>query len=481
MKKLLYWQNLLLTRDKITLGIGFLVLTLAAIFPWYSLPQEALETFSINLYLTNIGRLLAALFVISGFAFTFRLIVNRVLRLTFWIGLIATLFFPYLIVTWSPTVAFIASSYYNQEEKVSNHVERNFSEVQAQWKQNISLNKPDNPPKIFEMSIQDSRFFQIPSWEQVLLNGFGYKNSLFVFIGKGWVFSLFGLVISLIGLYLVEEPSLNGENITYIVGTLKDVAPGFQPMGHFAKVEDNLNTFIQDVKLLLPGTALLLSTIFISIIAANILNYQLDTQFAKGEYFQVVTASQTLASWYPPLQGDVSFLERLAKAEFYTDAPEPALINFVMGLERYKLGNFQEAENYFQKSLDIQPSHFLVRGYLVSAILNQGVNYLNESNTRKPGAAADLFEKALQIFPGHVEALYDLMLARVVNGEFQKSADVAKQIIDGQQYFQAPSIGLLGQAYLHLAWAEYNNGDVNTTWERYRQSVDSKTWGKYPL
>ncbi len=444
MKKLLSWQNLL-NREKLTLFIGSLVLILGAIFPWYQLPPQSLETFGTNLFLTHICRVLAAIFAIINLAFTFRFTINRALRLSFWIGLIATLLFPYFIVTWSPTVAFIASSYYNQGNNVSSHVDRNFSEVQAAWKQNISLDQPEDPPTIFEMSIPDSRFFQMSSWDKVLLNGFCYKNSFFAFIGKGWSFSLFGLVISLMGLYLSVK-------------------------------KRSLNVCLEDLSQLLPGTSLLLIVIWISVIGVNIVNYQLNTLFAKGEYHQVVATSKTLALWYPPLQGDTAFLERLARSEFYADESDPALINFVKGLEHYKFVDFQSAENYFQKSLDLQPKRFLVRGYLASAILNQGVNYLNNANNRKPGSAADIFEKASRIFPAHVEALYDLMLARVVNGEFQKSADVAKQIIDGQKYFQEPRIGLLGQAYLHLAWLEYNNGDLNKTWERYRQSVDNKTW-----
>jgi len=446
MNKFYSWFSWL-NRQKITFFIGFLVLVPGIIFPWYRLPSQALETFGTNLFWANTARFLVAFFAVISVAFTFRFSVNRAARLFLWIGLLTVLLFPYFITTWSPTVAFIASSYYNQGDKVSIHIEKNFSEVQSQWKQNISLDKPDTPPKIFEISIQDSRFFQMSSWDKVLLNGFGYKNSFFAFIGKGWSLTLIGLTISLFGVYL---------------------SPKIQ----------NLNVFVQDMKLFLPGATCLLVLILISIIKINIVNYQLDTQFAKGEYSQVITNSKNLVNQYPPLQGDEVFLERLARAEFYADQPNLALMNFVKGLERYRISDFNKAENYFQKSLDIQPNCFLVRGYLASAILNEGVSYLNQPNTRKPGAAADIFEKAVSIFPGHVEVLYDLMLARVVNGEFQKSAEVARKIIEGQQYFQERKIGLLGQAYLHLTWAEYENGDINKTWERYRQSVDTKAWNK---
>ncbi|MBW4615764.1 MAG: hypothetical protein KME21_21285 [Desmonostoc vinosum HA7617-LM4] len=444
MDKLYSWFSWF-NRERIILLIGLLVLLLGVIFPWYRLPQETLETFNANLFWANTVRIPIVLFTIVGFIFAFLFRVYSTYRLLLWSALIPIILFPFFIVTWSPTVAFIASFTYNQAKAVSLHVDQNFPQVQANWKQNITFYQPEAPTSIFEMTIENSRFFQMPSWEKIIIDGFGYKNSFFTFIGKGWSFSLIGIIISLFGLYLGLD-------------------------------KQSFNAFYQDLKVLIPGVAFLFTIILISLIGVNIANYQLDTQFAKGNYPQVVNDSKTLASLYPPLQGDEAFLERLAKAEFYTNTPEPALINFVQGLEAYNLGEFQKAENDFQQSLNIQPSSFLTRGYLVSTILHQGINYLNEPHARKPGAAIDFFEKALQVFPGNIEALYDLMLARVINGEFYKSADVAKQIIAGQQYFQEPRIGLLGQAYVHLTWDSYHNGDITESWKRYRQSVDTKAW-----
>jgi hypothetical protein len=444
MNKFHYWLSWF-NREKITLFIGSLILAQGAIFPWYSLPKETLEVFATNLFWANAVRIPIMLIAIIGLIFTFIFRISSAPRSVFWGALIPILLFPYFIATWSPTVAFIASSYYNHVKAVSEHVDKNFSEIQAQWKQNISLEQTEEPPSIFEMTIEDSRFFQMASWDKVILKGFGYKNSVFAFIGKGWGLSLIGIVISLFGLYL----GLNKEHS---------------------------NGFNTDIKFLIPTTSLIFFLILFSLIGVNIINYQLDNDFAKGDYLKIVNTSKTLAFWYPPLQGDEAFLERFARAEFYANETDPALFNFVQGLENYKLGYFNQAERYFQNSLNIQPNLFLIRGYLASAILNQGVNYLNVSNNRKPSTAADLFEKVIQLFPGHIEALYDLMLARVINGEFQKSADIAKQIIEGQKYSQEPGIGLLGQAYLHLTWAEYENGNVNKTWQRYRQTVDAKAW-----
>jgi len=434
----LKWFN----REKTCLSIGSLALAIGAIFPWYTLPPEALETFGTSLSLANVGRVLAASFALLGLTFTFWFSPRRAPRLTFWSGLIAVLLFPYFITTWSPTVTFLAAAYYDQGQRVSQHVEITFPQVQAQWKQNISLEQSNPITSVSNFSIKDSRFFQTSSWDQILVEGLGYNNSFFGFIGRGWLLTVVGFVVSLIALYLGVE-------------------------------DEKFNLFLMDMGKFLPGVGLVIGILVFSLIVPNIINYQLDTTFAKGQYHSVLASSRTLASWYPPLSGDVAFLKRMAAAGFYANEPAPSLIYFAQGLERYTRGDFLKAKDYFQRSLDIQPRGFLLRGYLAAAILNQGVNYFNN---HKPGAAADLFEEALQIFPNHIEALYDLMLARVVNGEFEQSASVAQQIIEADRYAQQPNLALRGQAYLHLSWASYHNGDMTRAWKQYPRSIDNSIW-----
>ncbi len=443
---LLRWFN----REKITLLIASLALALGAVFPWYRLPPQALETFGINLSLVNAGRVLVALFALLGFAFTFCFSLNRAPRLPLWSGLIVVLLFPYLISTWFPSVNFLAASYYDQGTRVSQYIDKNFSQVQAQWKQNIQLDQAKPIKTIFNFSIKDSRFFQISSWDCFLIGGLGYSNSFFGFIGRGWGFAVVGFAIGLLALYLGLE-------------------------------SNNFDLFITDLGKIMPWVGLLIGALVFSMILPNFMNFQLNTMLAKGEYRQAVAISQILISLYPPLSGDATFLQHLAEAGFYAQKPDSGLLYFAKGLERYASGDLLKAEDYFQRSLDIEPSHFLVRGYLAAASLSQGVNYFNNPdiktfNQHKPGAAADRFEEALRIFPGHIEALYDLMLARVVDGEFEKSAVVAQQIIETQQYPQNPNLSLLAQAYVHSAWASYRNGDTTQAWKQYRQSIDSNTW-----
>jgi tetratricopeptide (TPR) repeat protein len=436
-------------RGRITLAIGAISLALGAWFPWYQLPPEALQSFSTSLWLTTVGRIGSALFAMLAVCLI-ALNSNRKLRLLFWAGLTIVLLVPYLITTWSPTVTFLADAYYDQQQRVAQHVEATFPQLQAQWQQNVLLPSPKPPPSSLRFSIKNSRFFQIPSWDRILMAGLGYSNDFLGFIGRGWPLTAVGLVISLFALYL----KLGDKNLGLLLADLRQLAP-----------------------YLLLGCCILV----ISLVTPNIVNYQLDTLLVKGQYRSVITGSQTLANWYKPFQGDATFLSRLATARFYSGEPDSALTYFAQGLEMFRLQNFRRAELYFRQSLEIQPSLFVARGYLATSLLNQGVisfNDLSDPFNHRAGAAIDYFTQALQVFPGHVEALYDLMLAQTANGEFENMALTAQQIIKSQDYPQQPQLGLLGQAYLRLSWASYRDGDPQDAWQRYRQSIDPKTWKK---
>jgi len=453
MKKLYLCFNCF-TREKLTLLIGSLALLIGAKKLWYNLPPQALEIFGTNLFLANALRFLPAFFAFLSLFYIFFQRIASIPRLPFWVGLITVLLFPYFTTYFSQSVYFIAKNYYEQGIRVSSHIEKNFPEIQALWKQNIFLQQAVRVPSTFEFYIKDSRFFQASSWDPIVVEGLGYNNYFFGFISRGWLLAVIGLAISLIAIYL----------------SFKD---------------EMLDIFIKDMLRLLPWNGLLVGILVSSLILPNFINYQLDTMFAKGEYHQVLVASKALEFWFPPLRGNEEFLKRMGEVAFYGNESEPASLYFAKGLERYRQGDLLKAEEYFQQSLKIQPRRFLVRGYLAATLLNQGVGYFNSSDTpntfnaHNPSTAAECFEKALQIFPGHIEALYDLMLARVVNGEFAKSAAIAQQLIETQQYPQQSNLALLGQAHLHLSWASYHNGHSQESWKQYRQSIDPSTWKKF--
>jgi hypothetical protein len=441
-------------RSGLVLALGIFISIKGFISPWFTLSSEALKVFQTNLLLVNMIRITVLILFLLAISNVFYWQKKTKAHNLLIAGLILTFFLPYLIVTFNPTLDFITTAYFNQASNIIDKVDINFPEVQSQWKQNISLLTIEPPESTFALQISNSRFFQIPSMTTFFVIGLGFKNTIFTFIGGGWVSTIAGLIFTLFGLYLAEEEAME---VLYI-----------------------------NLKFWSPKISLILGLILVSIIAANIVNYNLDVDFAKGENSQVIKKSKILSLWYPPVIGDERFLERLAKADFYLNGNQSTMFDFIKGLENYRLKNYQQAQFNFANYLAINPKNFLTRGYLATSIINQGVLYITDktyrlsdniivsgNNIRKAGGAITLFQEAEQKFPDNIVALYDLMLASVVDGKFELSAQTGKKIItalkiyQNQYYFKS----LMGQSYLHLGWSEYKNGDLNSAWKRYFQST----------
>ncbi len=441
----LNWALSQVNRQSIVLLIGSFALILSARSAWYSFPSDTLKSFDISLAIANYYRIIPISFGLLGIGLTIWRVSIRSLRILFWSGLLIVLLFPYFQVTWSPSTTFLANNFFSQNARVDRHVERNFSEIQAQWKQNILLDEPDTPETSLNALIKNSGFLQVPSLERFLTNILGYDTSFFSYISLNWAIAVLGFSIFLFGLYL-------------------------------DKSERSIQLLTKDLEKLTPWLLAGFTFLSISILLPNIIHYRLNIAYAKGDYQLVENMSKTLATLYPPLQGDRYFWERRAKASYYNAKPETYLVDLAKGFESYRQKNWINAEKYFQEALNLKPNIFLVRGYLASAILNRGIRDFNDLNNHNAATASASFEKVLTVFPSHTEALYNLMLARAVNGEFDHSADTALKIIETQKYAQRPRSALLGQAYLHLAWKGFKNNDYQNAWQRYRQSVDDSKW-----
>jgi tetratricopeptide (TPR) repeat protein len=441
----LTWTGSQVNRQRIVVLVGSLCLILSARSPWYKLPPDALDLFATKITLANLYRFLPILFALLGIFLAVWQSRRQSIRLFFWSGLFAILLFPYFLATWTPSAAFLAKNYHRQGARVDLHVEKNFGEIQAQWKQNIKLDKPEKPESTVNFLIKNSSFLQPSSLDRFLKDILAYNPSFFGFMSINWAIAILGFLVILFGLYLEQS-------------------------------DKAMRALVQDAAKFLPWTVLGVVVLGLSVLLPNILDYRLNVAYAKGEYRFVQSMSKTLATLYPPLQGDENFLERMAKAGYYGDRPEVSLVEFAEGLESYRQNNWLNAENHFQSSLALQPQNFLVRGYLATVLLNEGVTNFNDPNRRNAATATDFFERTIQVFPNHTEALYDLMIARSVNGEFDKSVNNALMIIENQKYAQRVRPALLGQAYLHLTWKGFKDNDLKNAWQRYRQSIDEGAW-----
>jgi hypothetical protein len=360
-----------------------------------------------------------------------------------WISLTALLLFPYIISNWNPALTYLERSYYEQQNNVTKHIENNISEIQSDWKQNISQNISNPVISIIPTKIENAKFFQLSSWNKII-DYLGYNNYFFLGIGNGWCFALSSSLLFILGNYLLEEDL----SVKKLIIDLKFIT--------------TINTFI-------------IAFLILVIIIENMMDYHIDSLYSRGKFEDVLLKSNLMIKTYPLVKGDKDFIKRFARAKNYDEKGDNSLNLFLNGIENYEKKNYGKAEVNFNEALRLEPKRFLIRGYLASTLLNQGQEYMNLKN-QDPGKVIDLCERALKIFPGHIEALYYLMIENVRIGNFEKSATFAEKIIKESKYFQQPSITLLGQSYLHLAWNNYANDKIDESWSNYIKSINQAKW-----
>ena len=305
LKRVFHWQ-----RQHWLLLLAALVLLYAALLPWYRLPSDTLSVFATHLRWSYAGRIVSFGLAIGILIYTCKGKLLQLPRLPLWGCLVATLLFPYFLMTWTPALGYLATAYYDQGSRVSQYIERSFPEVQAEWKRYYVFLQSPRILKVIRTqpywSIQDQRSFQLSAWDEFLKRGLGYGDHFFAFIGRGWGLTLTGLAIALMGCYLTAA-------------------------------NQAWECFGRDMKWVMPGSGLVLGLIVATLIGCQFFNYQLEFWMARGEYQQVVQGSRLAEQWYPPFQGDPQFLRRLAAAEYYLGRPDPALMAFAQGWENYHL------------------------------------------------------------------------------------------------------------------------------------------------
>lgn len=458
-----------ITRSKIMIWSGGLLIMMAIPHPWYSLPADTLQAFGLNLFGVTLLKSLTLITGAGAMLSTWRG-AQLWTRFLYWQALGIVLFTPYLLTTWVPSLDAVTTALYDQNQQVTRHVEHTLPTVQGQWKQTIALLPARSSPSTVGLIITDRHFLQPASWDYLLLEGLGYHNHFLAFLGNGWVYSVLGISCSLLGVY-ADDP--RGTTLRFDLGW---VCPQFSSC---------------------------VALIAVSILGINILNYQLDQWLVEGRYPTVIATSQLAERWYPSLRQDEAFQERLASAERSLGLADPFRFELMKGLEHEDRGEYRLATHNFQRALEQCPTSFLARHHSAIAIINSAVDYVETPNLpgrpqafrfpqranfldshkarqgpidAKPSGAIPQLEQALQVFPNHMVGLYDLMLAHNLNRDVEQSAQAAQQLIQVQHNFQQPNTALLGQAYLHLTWSEYDQGDLEQAWQRYRQSVDPSRW-----
>ena len=124
---------------------------------------------------------------------------------------------------------------------------------------------------------------------------------------------------------------------------------------------------------------------------------------------------------------------------------------FDLAIQNHQNNNLQDAKNYYQKVLKIDPNH-------LGALNNLGVIYKNLQDYQK---AKDCYEKIIEIDPNHATALNNLGGVFKKLGENQKAKDCYEKIIEIDPN-HADALNGLGAIYKILK----ENGKAKKSFEK---------------
>lgn len=331
------WIHPWITRANGVCLVGCLLLLQGVKHGWHQLPDRVVTAFhDSQFWVQPIPRVGVGTFMILGITWLLWQWPRIIPRVPYWSALLATLRFPCWLTTAAPSLTYLATSFNAHNLEVVRHIDKNFPEVQSQWKQNISFDQTRPTESIFAFNIENRNFFQLSAWERVVLDGFGYRNPVFALIGKGWGVTVSGLVVSLMGIYMQHR--------------------------HQA-----IQLFHKDIKQFLPSASLLLGGIIVYLIGVNIANHKIAAERGRGHYRTVVDQSKQLSTLHPPLRGDEAFLRRWAAASVRSEQPNESLVNCVRGTDYYRIGHFLKAKSHLTAAIETKPQLFLARSYLAMA------------------------------------------------------------------------------------------------------------------
>lgn len=424
-------------------ALGALLLALALVFPWFSVPVDFVNGTVCRAYPP--GTLLfkfACLAAGGGAAWSFVGSAQARQRAAQGLALLlaALFFFPCCVMAWSPTVAAQASWLQSQHENLSwlggdiyNAQEYRDSEA----KQEVYVADPSRQVGVFKLpnwtpqAVQWGRFPEMVEW-------LGYSNRFCEFVNKGWFLALGGTVLLLTALCRDRQAA-------------------------------DLRLARQVTRLTLAATAVgLVLALTPPMMAAMALTRAREAIF-RGDYARSRDCLRTAARWLPVIRQDTYYVAQRGLIDIAQgmDSP-PARLQIAIGMEQN--GFYTQARHAFLQLIAATPQESPNHREAVRGLLRAAIHELNAGDN--PGAAT-LLEQVLEEEPCNLKANYTLQLALLRLGEFQALKAWADRMTQVYGCFNFRSkTPVLGTMKENLANAAYQQDDPEgalATWRSLTQ------------
>jgi|HubBroStandDraft_4_1064222.scaffolds.fasta_scaffold38318_2 tetratricopeptide (TPR) repeat protein len=343
----------------------------------------------------------------------------------------ALLFFPHIVMIWSPAVSARATwldlEHLNLIATTGDEWEG--SEVKAfDWKANVYASDLPGSAAVIRTPSLHPTLTPFGSLKE-MLGWLGYSTAYCNFVCFGWFMAMAGALLLLVS----TARSARG--------------PDFEPLTVWAK------TFAMAM-----GAA-----IAVSLVPAGLCAWQIDrarAAYERGEFALALDELESAASIVPAIRTNGDFVEQrgLVDTRLNRNTAEAELHR---ARALVQTGHFEEAEAYFAALAGASHIGDGVRLEATRQLIRRGIRKLNSGAI---GSAIETLEGVLRRDPCDIKASYALQLAYLRTGESDAVQSLGRRMRSTYAFFNSlDKLPVLGAVQENVMYAAYLRGDVTAT------------------
>ena len=425
--------------------VGTMGLIVSACLPWFRLrilPGIEASRPVVTSYFDPAFRFLYAIAGLASAAMIFRITRASVWRS--WLGLALLLLisvFPCAVMLWDPTAATMATTLQASEKNVLREVALSLPDQMYEWKLHTEMTNIDRSIEVVKLRIPNAEFFTVANVDR-FVEGIGFSNDFLNYMGWAVPIAIASCLL------LLSSPYLRRDS------------------GRFQLLQ-------RQVVVLLIGFCVISAFVLAPLFVSNYLIDDAQILAAQGLYADALSDLDGAKSVLPSMSISASYQDLRSQIIYHLARRADPGYYLHLGNAAFDAGRFEEAVMQYREALRIGPQSRIARYDLSVALSNLGVRQYGQGQYAD---AISSWTEALHANPGNVKPLFELQIAYLQVADVVAARQAGQAFLAIEEARRLPSLGAVGQAYVHLSWCAFQSGDYGKAFEYYRQAVEPTLW-----
>ncbi|MFT5082352.1 MAG: tetratricopeptide (TPR) repeat protein [Lentisphaeria bacterium] len=360
-----------------------------------------------------------------------------------WLLLVLSILFPSILTYWDPQTKIDFEFLDSSMAKVVYQMEMQHDIQQSDWRiwQDFSAQSThaiNQVPSVLTWSLSMLLGSSLPAIVSGLL---GFSDSFLAFSAKGWVLSIMGSLLGMLGIYLRADP-------------------------------DRLS-FRQSLKFFLKAFICL---IFISQTPSMVAEYyysRADYLATIGENGQAIDAYEQVVKFKPIYAYNSAYLIKLGHLYKLKNCQTCLNTYLYEALTSIQNGNLSRAHYWLSRADKEYPRDKNIT-YRLSGVLN--LMAADSFNAHHYSQAAQLWRQSLMLTPTSASSWYGLSISALVLKRMDLSSLYSQQLFTLQQNMGFKSLVIPAQIHLYKSWFLFDQGNYAAAHDVYRTSKLPESW-----